>query len=91
MESNEKLLSVSRFQIGLSKADLQPSAGVCTTQALNKSRWSDFSPAPILEALSLEPSGPSCAMEICFTPLGHNLDRNDKVNFNITNGTFTLK
>ena len=64
MEQNEKLLSVSRFQIGLSKADLQPSAGVCTTQALNKSRWSDFSPAPILEALSLEPSGPSCAMEI---------------------------
>ena len=64
MEPNEKLLSVSRFQIGLSKADLQPSAGVCTTQALNKSRWSDFSPAPILEALSLEPSGPSCAMEI---------------------------
>ena len=52
MEPNEKLLSVSRFQIGLSKADLQPSAGVCTTQALNKSRWSDFSPAPILEALS---------------------------------------
>ena len=52
MEPNEKLLSVSRFQIGLSKADLQPSAGVCTTQALNKSRWSDFSPAPLLEALS---------------------------------------
>ena len=85
MEPNEKLLSVSRFQIGLSKADLQPSAGVCTTQALNQSRWSDFSPAPI------------CALWAdlchgnCFTPLGHNLNRNDKVNFNVTNGTFTLK
>ena len=52
MEPNEKLLSVSRFQIGLSKADLQPSAGVCMTQALNKSSWSDFSSAPIWEALS---------------------------------------
>ena len=61
MEPNEKLLSVSRFQIGLSKADLQPSAGVCTTQALNKSRWSDFSSAPLLEALS---HGPASAMEI---------------------------
>ena len=32
MEPNEKLLSFSRFQIGLSKADLQPSSGVCMTR-----------------------------------------------------------
>ena len=32
MEPNEKLLSFSRFQIGLSKADLQPSSEVCMTR-----------------------------------------------------------
>ena len=32
MDPNEKLLSFSRFQIGLSKADLQPSSGVCLTR-----------------------------------------------------------
>ena len=32
MDPNEKLLSFSRFQIGLSKADLQPSSEVCMTR-----------------------------------------------------------
>ena len=36
MEPNEKLLSFSRFQIGLSKADLQPSSGVCMTRTQQK-------------------------------------------------------
>ena len=32
MDPNEKLLSFSRFQIGLSKADLQPTSEVCMTR-----------------------------------------------------------
>ena len=88
MEPNEKLLSVSRFQIGLSKADLQPSAGVCTTQALNKVVGQI---SPLLPIWKLCALWAGLCLGNCFTPLGHNLDRNDKVNFNVTNGTFTLK
>ena len=60
MEPNEKLLSFSRFQIGLSKADLQPISGVCMTRTQLEDSRSNFNSRTVVGqiGLLLQPSVP---------------------------------